>query len=70
MYVCLCKGVTDRQIRDAINSGACSMRDLRESLDVASQCGKCGRDCKSLLNETLLAGQAGAMAGDSLWVAA
>ena len=51
MYVCLCKGVTDTQIRDAVTDGACSMRDLRERLDVASQCGKCGRDCKSIINE-------------------
>jgi bacterioferritin-associated ferredoxin len=61
MYVCLCKGVTDKQIRNAINEGACSMRDLRESLDVANQCGKCGRDCKSLLSESALAGAASPM---------
>lgn len=51
MYVCLCKGITDTQIRDAITDGACSMRDLRDRLDVASQCGKCGRECKSLISE-------------------
>ena len=51
MYVCLCKGITETQIRDAVTDGACSMRDLRERLDVASQCGKCGRDCKSILGE-------------------
>lgn len=55
MYVCLCKGITDRQIREAISEGACSMRDLRSALDVANQCGKCGRDCKSLLSESLVA---------------
>lgn len=51
MYVCLCKGITDTQIRDAVTDGACSMRDLRERLDVANQCGKCGRECKSIINE-------------------
>lgn len=51
MYVCLCKGVTDTQIRDAVTDGASSMRDLRDRLDVASQCGKCGQDCKSIINE-------------------
>ena len=48
MYVCLCKGVTDNQIKDAIAGGACSMRDLRNDLEVGTQCGKCARDCKSL----------------------
>lgn len=55
MYVCLCKGVSDKQIRNAVAEGACSMRDLREALDVANQCGKCARECKSLLNESVLA---------------
>ncbi|MFN3579951.1 MAG: bacterioferritin-associated ferredoxin [Pseudomonas sp.] len=54
MYVCLCKGVSDKQIRNAVAEGACSMRDLRNTLDVANQCGKCARDCKSLLNESVL----------------
>lgn len=57
MYICLCKGVTDRQIREAISEGASSMRDLRATLDVASQCGKCGRECKSLLSENLIGSQ-------------
>ncbi|MEH6567351.1 MAG: bacterioferritin-associated ferredoxin [Halopseudomonas sp.] len=62
MYVCLCKGVTDNQIKDAINQGACSMRDLRADLDVATQCGKCARDCKSLLLENMTGNQVAAMA--------
>ncbi|SDS60859.1 bacterioferritin-associated ferredoxin [Halopseudomonas xinjiangensis] len=68
MYICLCKGVTDHQIREAIAEGACSMRDLRAALDVANQCGKCGRECKSLLNEGLMNNQATGMAQQ--WVAA
>ena len=62
MYVCLCKGITDNQIKDAINQGACSMRDLRNDLDVATQCGKCARDCKSLLLENMTSNQVAAMA--------
>ncbi|SDS50977.1 bacterioferritin-associated ferredoxin [Halopseudomonas litoralis] len=58
MYVCLCKGITDTQIRDAVTDGACSMRDLRERLDVANQCGKCGRDCKSIISEYRVAASA------------
>ncbi len=42
MYVCLCKGITDSQIRAAIEDGASSVREVRNSLGVASQCGKCG----------------------------
>ena len=40
MYVCLCEGVTDGQIREAIYEGCCSYRDVRATLGVASQfCG-------------------------------
>lgn len=51
MYVCLCKGITDRQIKAAINDGAHSMSQLRKALGVASQCGKCGIATKEILME-------------------
>jgi bacterioferritin-associated ferredoxin len=63
MYVCLCQGVTDGQIRDAIYQGCCSYRDIRETLGVASQCGKCACVAKQVVRETLSdlqASQAGA----------
>lgn len=53
MYVCLCKGVTDRQIKEAIYDGATSVGQLRKCLGVASQCGKCGITARELLQETL-----------------
>tara|TARA_Y100000758_G_scaffold149499_1_gene105950 strand:- start:1113 stop:1325 length:213 start_codon:yes stop_codon:yes gene_type:complete len=70
MYVCLCKGVTDNQIKDAIAGGACSMRDLRNDLEVGTQCGKCARDCKSLLSETLSASPAATGMLNAQYVAA
>ncbi|MFT6276087.1 MAG: bacterioferritin-associated ferredoxin, partial [Halioglobus sp.] len=42
MYVCICKGITDTQIRAAVEDGASSLREVRNTLGVASQCGKCG----------------------------
>jgi len=54
MYVCLCKGITDSQIRAAIEDGATSVRDVRNSLGVASQCGKCGILAREIVRETLL----------------
>lgn len=49
MYVCICKGVTDRQIRRAIDDGAHSVRCLRRELDVCTDCGKCAREVRKLL---------------------
>ena len=51
MYVCLCNGVTDRQIRSCVAEGACSMKDLRECLGVGTRCGRCAPFAKSLLKE-------------------
>ncbi len=53
MYVCLCEGVTDGQIREAIYEGCCSYRDVRQALGVASQCGKCACLAKQVVRETL-----------------
>jgi bacterioferritin-associated ferredoxin len=54
MYVCLCKGITDTQIRTAIQEGANSFKKVRNTLGVASQCGKCGILTREILRETEL----------------
>lgn len=53
MYVCLCKGITDSQIRDAINSGAESVRAVRDQLGVMTQCGKCACLTREIVRSTL-----------------
>jgi bacterioferritin-associated ferredoxin len=53
MYVCLCSGVTDGQIRSRVAEGPCSMKDLRDCLGVAKQCGRCAPYAKSLLREAV-----------------
>lgn len=51
MYVCLCKAITDKQIKDAAYNGATSMRCLNKDLGVATQCGKCAVTAKQILRE-------------------
>ncbi|RRJ84140.1 (2Fe-2S)-binding protein [Aestuariirhabdus litorea] len=51
MYVCLCKGITSSQIQQTIDAGADSLRDLRETLGVSTQCGKCARTALDLLRQ-------------------
>jgi bacterioferritin-associated ferredoxin len=53
MYVCVCKGITDTQIRAAVQDGASSIRDVRKALGVASQCGKCGILARDIVRESL-----------------
>lgn len=53
MYICLCRGITDTQIRNAVENGATSMKSLNQQLGVSIQCGKCGVAAKQILRETL-----------------
>jgi bacterioferritin-associated ferredoxin len=57
MYVCVCKAVTDTQIKRAIDEGMCSRRELFKCLGVGGGCGKCNPQVKELLhghNQTLM----------------
>ena len=40
MYVCVCQAVTDRQIREAAQGGARTLKDLRRDLGVTRDCGR------------------------------
>jgi bacterioferritin-associated ferredoxin len=51
MYVCICKSVTDKQIRRAAANGIDNLYGLRESLGVASGCGNCANMAQSILDE-------------------
>ena len=52
MYVCICKSVTDKQIRRAAASGVDNVYELREALGVASGCGSCADHAQSILDQT------------------
>ena len=52
MYVCLCHGVTDREIREAADNGVSSMRQLGKELGVGTQCGRCACTAREILRES------------------
>lgn len=49
MYVCVCKAVTDRQLKNAIDNGLCTRKQLFQCFGVGSDCGKCNKEIKELL---------------------
>lgn len=53
MYVCICRAVTEHEIRDAIELGAHSMLALRHQLGVSTECGKCAAEVRRILKECL-----------------
>ena len=53
MIVCVCNNVSDRKIRQAVDSGMTSMAELRSHLEVGTCCGKCHASAKSVLRKCL-----------------
>ena len=51
MYVCICKSVTDKQIRRAAARGVDSLYELRETLGVGEGCGSCADMAEDILRK-------------------
>ena len=53
MYLCICKSVSDHQIRQAVDQGACGFGDLSVRFGVGIECGKCIDSINQFLQECL-----------------
>ena len=51
MWLCLCKSVSDRQIRQAIRAGARTVDDLSRMTGAGTDCGECLRALRDSLVE-------------------
>jgi bacterioferritin-associated ferredoxin len=49
MYVCVCHAVTDRQIVEAAQNGATSVKDLKRDFGLSTACGLCVSCAKQCL---------------------
>lgn len=55
MFVCLCYGITDKQIQNAVSEhGVGNMRELKRRLGVGSQCGSCIDMATSIIDQTIV----------------
>jgi bacterioferritin-associated ferredoxin len=52
MLVCHCKALTDRDVKSAIEAGACTRREVARRCGAGSVCG----GCRPLIDELLDAG--------------
>ena len=52
MYVCICNAVTDKQIRQAAESGVQDLWGLQRELGVAAACGACKDMASEILSES------------------
>jgi len=53
MFVCLCKSVTDHDIRGAVEEGVTSFEAMQEHLSVSTVCGACTCEVKQIMKKKL-----------------
>jgi len=51
MYVCICRQVTDHQIRDICRGGSSNFTDIQAQTGIACECGKCGKLAQTIVKE-------------------
>jgi bacterioferritin-associated ferredoxin len=49
MYVCLCLGITTEAVRDAVDGGASTSRQVAAACGAGSQCGRCRRTVRAII---------------------
>ncbi|MDG4562356.1 MAG: bacterioferritin-associated ferredoxin [Candidatus Competibacter sp.] len=55
MFLCICKSISDTQIREAVDQGARTIGDISARFGVGVECGKCLDDVRQFLDACLLA---------------
>ena len=53
MYVCVCHGISEKRLSQAIQEGARSFEQLQSCTGVATCCGACEPCARQVLDETL-----------------
>ena len=53
MYVCICNAVTESAIKQAVNDGARSLRELSFRTGCSTQCGRCVGVAREVMDEAL-----------------
>jgi bacterioferritin-associated ferredoxin len=63
MIVCVCNGVSDRDVKAAIKNGMTSVEALSANLGVASGCGCCRETCADMIAEHACSGSCASFLG-------
>jgi len=55
MYVCICKGITDKDIQELVREeGVGTLRDLKQHLPLGSNCGTCVQTAQQVIDNTII----------------
>ncbi|QQS54280.1 MAG: (2Fe-2S)-binding protein [Candidatus Competibacteraceae bacterium] len=55
MFLCICKSVSDKQVREAVDQGARTIGDISARFGLGAECGKCLDEVRQFLDACLLA---------------
>ncbi|MGE0876560.1 MAG: bacterioferritin-associated ferredoxin [Burkholderiales bacterium] len=55
MYICICNGVTEREIRESAADGVATLPELERCLGVGIGCGRCRDAAAELLRDEVSA---------------
>ena len=53
MYVCICKAISDQDIREAVANGADNLASIQAHLGAATNCGTCIEHAQEVIDEAL-----------------
>jgi bacterioferritin-associated ferredoxin len=55
MFVCICLGVTDKAIKQAVlEDGVGNIRQLKRKLGAGTRCGKCVQMAQTIIDNTII----------------
>lgn len=55
MYVCICLGITDKAIKQAVlEDGVGNMRQLKQNLGAGTKCGKCVQMAQTIIDNIII----------------
>ncbi|MER6632487.1 (2Fe-2S)-binding protein [Streptomyces sp. NPDC000987] len=66
MYVCSCFGITEQQVKQHAENGACTPRRIASACKAGTDCGSCVRRIQALLGRGALPGRETAAQGGPL----
>ena len=50
MFVCLCNGITNHQVTDAVDAGARTTKEVAAACGAGADCGRCRRTVRAIID--------------------
>jgi bacterioferritin-associated ferredoxin len=51
MYMCICKGITEKMLSDQLSSSNRNEKEILKNLGIGDSCGQCVIDCLNKIKE-------------------